>query len=292
MDSYDLQDVFIIKNYDLKANQSAYHDHNYFEIIFIEKGKGFDIINGEQYTVKKGNIFLIAPEDNFKMTATEPTRLCYFKFTEMLFSNRVFLPDRKHWLEKTEHILHHPNLIPGDCIKYKKDRKLIWHIHEIIILEYHDKKEYYKHVISNMVSTTLSIIARNLTERYEKNHLILKEDISKVNDIINYIREHIYKSDLIKSEQIAAHFNMSPKYIGYYFKNQTGETLQKYIIDYRLKLVKYRLRNTDFTISEIAYQLGFTDESHLTRSFKKRYDLTPGAFKKRLIENMITNKYH
>jgi AraC-like DNA-binding protein len=39
------------------------------------------------------------------------------------------------------------------------------------------------------------------------------------------------------------------------------------------------LKNTEFTVSEIAYQLGFTDESHLTRIFKKYNNLTPKQYK-------------
>ncbi len=280
---YDLQDVFIIKNYVLKVEESAYHDHNYFEIIFIEEGKGFDIINGEQYEVEKGNVFLIAPEDAFKMTASKPTQLCYFKFTEMLFSSKVYLPDRKHWLEKIEHILHHPNLFPGNCIKHPEDRYLIWHIHEVIIKEYTGRKEYYKNNISNMMSTILSVIARNISECYEQKQVVISKEVSKINDILNYIRQHIYELELIKTDYLANHFHMSPNYIGSYFKKIMGESLHQHIMNYRLKLVKYRLKNTDFTISEIAYQLGFTDESHLTHTFKKRFDITPKGFKKQFI---------
>lgn len=283
MKKYPLHEVFIIKKYELKVGESAYHDHGYFEIIFIEKGEGLDTINGEHYRVKKGNIFLIAPEDSFKMTATKSTILCYFKFTEMLFSNRVYLPDRKYWMEKIEHILHHPNLIPGDSIKHEEDRKLIWQIHNMVIQEYDLKKEYYKHIISNTITTILSIIARNITEKYEQSHITISEEASKINDILNYIREHIYEPNLIKTAEIANHFNMSPTYIGSYFKKQTGEPMYQYIMNYRLKLVQYRLKNTDFTISEIAYQLGFSDESHLAHAFKKRFNMTPRSFKKQSI---------
>ena len=282
MINFHLHDVFIIKNYGLQTGESIDHDHNFFEIIFVEEGGGYDTLNGKNYEVHEHGVFLIAPEDNFKMTANIYTRLHSFKFTEMLFSNKVFLPDRTHWLQKIEHILHHPNLINGDCIKHEEDKKLIWHIHEVILKEYDEKKEYYQHIISNMVSTILSIIVRNISEKYKQNDVVISNEVSKINEILHYIREHIYEANLIKIDKLAAQFNMSVNYIGTYFKKHTKKSLHQFIMDYKLQLVKYRLKNTDFTISEIAYQLGFTDESHLTRTFKKRFEMTPTNFKKML----------
>ncbi|MCH2195639.1 MAG: AraC family transcriptional regulator [Kordia sp.] len=46
-------------------------------------------------------------------------------------------------------------------------------------------------------------------------------------------------------------------------------SLHEYIIKAKLKLVEIRLLNSNFTISEIADDLGFTDASHLSKTFKR-----------------------
>ena len=53
------------------------------------------------------------------------------------------------------------------------------------------------------------------------------------------------------------------------------------IIDcyYKLNLVKTRLLHSDLTISQIANELGFSDESHLNRTFKKQMEMTAKQYR-------------
>jgi AraC-like DNA-binding protein len=104
----------------------------------------------------------------------------------------------------------------------------------------------------------------------------------KINEILTYVRHEVYDPKKMRIEVIAEHFNMSKNYISIFFKKHTGESLQQYILNYRMKLTENRVRLSDFTISEIAHQLGFTDESHLIRHFKKRFGANPGEYRKKI----------
>ena len=75
---------------------------------------------------------------------------------------------------------------------------------------------------------------------------------------------------------------MVSTYIGQYFKKQMGISLKKYILNYKLKLVETRLKYTDLHFSEIAIELGFTDASHLNKTFKVYKGMTLGAFRETL----------
>lgn len=79
---------------------------------------------------------------------------------------------------------------------------------------------------------------------------------------------NIYNPDKIKADTISQHFGISQNYLGRYFKKHTNETMQQYIIKYKLKLVENRLLHSEMRINEIAAELGFTDESHLNKLFK------------------------
>jgi len=278
--NFNLQDTFLIQRDTALESYSSLEKRSYFEIIFIEEGKGKHFINEFIVSYQEGDIFLIAPEDKHHFKIEQRTRFCHFRFTELLFSSKMNLPDRSYWLHRIKHIIHNPNLLPGDIIKAKADRYLIWHIHDVILTEYETKKEFYKHNISNMVSTILSVIARNISQDFQLNAKRVRRDKSAtIDQIIGHIRQNIYDTDLMKIHAIAEKFNMTNSGISAYFKRKTGESLHHYILMYKLHLVKYRLRNTDFTVSEISHQLGFTDESHLTRIFKKYNEMTPKKFK-------------
>jgi len=84
----------------------------------------------------------------------------------------------------------------------------------------------------------------------------------------------------LKVEKIAAHFNISPTYVGEYFKSRTGESLQQYITSYKLRLIETRLRYTDMQMNEIVHEFGFTDASHLNRLFRKYKGVSPSAFRR------------
>ena len=280
MQRFSLQDTFLIKKFKKLDRHQDEDKRTYFEIIFIEEGKGKHFINEFIISYNAGDIFLIAPDDTHWFEINEVTTFCYFQFTESLFSSKMNLPDRSYWLHRIERIIQNPNLIPGDVITADSDKELIWQIHNAIVLEYEMAKEFYKHNISNMVSTTLSIIARNITRDLKPRSVSSRKDQhTTIDDILNYIRQHVYDRDKMKVAAIAERLSMTSSGLSAYFKKKTGDSLHHYIIMYKLHLVKYRLKNTDFTVSEIAYQLGFTDESHLTRIFKKYNEMTPKQYK-------------
>ena len=88
----------------------------------------------------------------------------------------------------------------------------------------------------------------------------------------------------MKIAALADRFNMTSSTMSNYFKRHTGKSLHHFILLYKLDIIKHRLRTTDFTVSQISAQLGFTDESHLTRIFKKYEEVTPRQYKEHLQE--------
>jgi len=86
----------------------------------------------------------------------------------------------------------------------------------------------------------------------------------------------------IRMDELSRHFNISKSYLGRYFKKQTNETIQHYIINYRLKMIENKLLYSNMRITEIAFELGFTDESHLDKFFKKKKGISPTKFRKSL----------
>ncbi|MGC4000852.1 MAG: AraC family transcriptional regulator [Anaeromyxobacter sp.] len=64
------------------------------------------------------------------------------------------------------------------------------------------------------------------------------------------------------------------------FRRTTGETPHAYLMRLRLEAVRDRLQRGRGTLAEIAAELGFADQSHMTRLFRRRFGLTPGAFRR------------
>jgi len=84
----------------------------------------------------------------------------------------------------------------------------------------------------------------------------------------------------LKIDKIAATFDLSENYVSRYFKKHSNQTLQDYIAHCRLRLIENKLLYSNRRVGEIAYELGFTDESHLNRFFKKHKEMTASEFRK------------
>ncbi|MCM1218747.1 MAG: helix-turn-helix transcriptional regulator, partial [Lachnospiraceae bacterium] len=72
---------------------------------------------------------------------------------------------------------------------------------------------------------------------------------------------------------------LSPNYFGDLIKKETGKSAQEYIQLTVMSKAKELLTETDKTVSEIAYELGFNYPHHLSRVFKKVVGMTPNDYR-------------
>jgi AraC-like DNA-binding protein len=68
-------------------------------------------------------------------------------------------------------------------------------------------------------------------------------------------------------------------YLSNLFSSVEGVTIEQYFIGQRIEKVKELLVYDELTLTEIAYRLGFSSVSHLSRQFKKITGQTPSEFK-------------
>jgi AraC-like DNA-binding protein len=74
---------------------------------------------------------------------------------------------------------------------------------------------------------------------------------------------------------IAQAVYMSPYHFTKLFKESTGQSPHQYVVEARVRKAKELLTTGKFTISEVAHHVGFADQSHLTRHFKRVFGLPP-----------------
>jgi AraC family transcriptional regulator len=90
---------------------------------------------------------------------------------------------------------------------------------------------------------------------------------------LEYIQDQL-DTDLTVSG-IAQAVDLSPYHFTRLFKESTGQSPHQYVVDARVRKAKELLTTGKFTISEAAFHLGFADQSHLTRHFKRVFGLPP-----------------
>ena len=79
---------------------------------------------------------------------------------------------------------------------------------------------------------------------------------------------------------IARRAGMSISLFNKKFKDAVGLSPLKYIISLRLEKVKFYLRTTNLSISEIAYITGFSDSNYMIKYFHQHFSITPARYRK------------
>lgn len=253
--------------------------NNFFELIYVLDGNGRQLVGGNEFYYKPGNLFLLTPQDVYSFEIEKQTQFFSIRFNQFF----IDMPKAKNyddgdWLHRMKFILENASHRPGCILKNQSDKPVVRMLIESIIREQNNQQLFYNKIIRQIVNTLITIVARNISLRLpEKIKANTEESIIK---ILHYVHHNIYEPEKLKIEIISRETGISPSYLGRYFKKHTGETIQQYLIDYKLKLVETRLLHSDLRISEIAYELNFTDESHLNRIFKKYKKINPSEFRK------------
>lgn len=115
-------------------------------------------------------------------------------------------------------------------------------------------------------------------ERVEKLHYG-KQASKLVRDVAKYIQHHL--SEPITTEYIAKTLFLSRSRLSVKFKEETNENLVDFILKEKIEEAKRLLRYTDKTSVAISAYLGFSSQSHFSRTFKKYTGSLPNEYRKR-----------
>ncbi|KJD36105.1 AraC family transcriptional regulator [Tamlana sedimentorum] len=262
-----------------------YTNIRFFEILYFEKGSGSIKINGKTVNYTSNSVFVFIPDDIYIVETETATSTIAIKFLKSFFRNtnskNQELPVND-WFRKIEEILnsksHELREMQFETIS---DRSHLVSLVNMVASEYLNTQTHDIFIIQNSLSVILHLIARNI--QYLNTLEVKETKSSKIQQIINYIHSNIYNTELLTTKSLANEFHMADNYISEYFKKHTDIPLKKYIINYKLKLVETRLKYTDAHDSEIALELGFTDSSHLNKTFKAYKGVSLSAFKAGLV---------
>ncbi len=276
MKTENIHKIFEIHIEELESWGRRQHQHNFFEIVYVEKGSGQQCINQHEFDFKEGNIFLLPPLNCHSFKIAKPSRFYFIRFTDHYFLNETGLTDYNMWFDKIAYILANYNKIPGDIISSESERQFIINNIKSIYQEYQVADSYSESIIAGTVASILNILARSIEKKYVDK---ANEIDNRFGEVLRYINTHIIDSEMLRIPILAEKFGISKSYFSEYFKKKAGRSLAEYVLKSKLRIVETKVMHTDLSLKEIAYQLNFTDSSHLARSFKKVNGITVKEYK-------------
>lgn len=206
----------------------------------------------------------------------------FLKFTSDFFQSNIRdTVSQKEWFKEAAYVLSNYNQLPGDIIDKELDRQHIYTLIDLILKENKNFGIDSTALIKSLMTSVLEILLRNIKRSSFYEIEKSAENDERITKLLSYINEHIAEPHLLKVDQLANTFLLSPTYLSEFFRKKVNIPLREYIIKTKLKLVEIRLLNSDYTLTEIANELSFTDVSHLSKTFKKYTGMSIRDFKKR-----------
>jgi two-component system response regulator YesN len=117
---------------------------------------------------------------------------------------------------------------------------------------------------------------------YITSYVKPQNSIDYSNNIVKATKEYMesHYTDDISLEDMAAQVNISPQYFSKLIKKTTGFNFIDWLSMLRVKKAKELLTNSNLTVKEVCFMVGYKDPNYFSRIFKKRIGITPSEYVK------------
>lgn len=273
-----------VEKLELEEQETETAKNDFHEFIYVEKGSGVYCYEQVNTTFSAGDLFLVNKGNVHSFRIEEPSVIYLVKFAE---KTRLQLKEMSGRLKE----------IAGPPVKTKspvnakvsfceEDRLLVERLFAFILLLAEDASKNENQILLQMI-TLVTLTERNL--RFAPS----LSDVPRNKEIIRAILKHINRNlrdpEKLTLSRIAEEFNMSTNKLGAYFRQETGHTVKQFISTSRMTVIGDRVANSELSFSEIAFEYGFVDESHLNKMFKKHFGKTPTEYRREKKENTNTS---
>lgn len=119
----------------------------------------------------------------------------------------------------------------------------------------------------------LSVSAMKVLQEQRK-----EKESSTIFRVVQYVNEEFREK--LQLQELAQKFYMNANYLGQVFKQQTGKSFREYLNDKRIEEAKRLLRQSRFSIAEVAVNSGYPNADYFISQFKRMTGMAPSAYRK------------
>ncbi len=236
------------------------HAHRSYELIYVYEGSADITLSSGKYSLQAHDL-IIYHADTAQIDLSPSTS----------YLTTVFDVNQRRSLHILDHTFH--------CTS--EMQQILWKL----LIESFEHSYYTRTLMVCYLQETLLL----LMQFYETvNHETLLSDsqLSR-NDLLSEILAYMNKriAEPVTIEEICHEFYISRSSLQALFKTHLNTSPKNYLLNIKLQKSKELIRENQYTISEIAYMLGFSSIHYFSRLFKKYFNTTPSAYLRKISEN-------
>jgi AraC family transcriptional activator of pobA len=257
-----------------EPNVDDIHKHSFYEILWTEKGISKQTIDYKEYEVLPNSLFFISPNQVHQFEEWK-----ILKGGTILFTEDFFLLNHNN-RERLFELSFLDNFYANPCIQL--NTKNFADIKQTIDLLVSEQKradrslmitQMYLHI---MLAQVQRYIDKEIEKPVSKKYLIIFKQFKIL------LERHFTENKT--AAFFARQLNITKHHLNIVTKNITGKTAGDVIRARSILEAKRLLTFSDNSISEIAFQLNYTDSSYFAKTFKAETNQTPLAFKNEMSE--------
>lgn len=247
----------------LQTKAGRVHDHDYYEVFWVEKGPGIHVINGQHHEVSAGTVQLIQPPDCHTFYSRPEA---VFECTNIAFPAAVWREMRRRYFPgEREAMFDRP------AWSHREFTGLSAYIGDLrnAAADLHAGRRD-RLALDRFLLQMLGIVA----SRHEPGGSIprwlrdLRQELRQQVNFISGVPEIITRSS-------RCHAHVCREYRRYYGKTPTAEMTEA-----RMRYAAQKLRTTDWEIPDIAWQVGLSNLGYFYRIFQEQHGCSPGAYRR------------
>lgn len=243
----------------------------FYTLLIVESGSGNLMIDHERYELKRGNVFFVNYNQVFRFSEVEDFKGEAVLFTRS-FYNLIYTGNRK--IKNDTAFLNLPPLMEfskSDLTNFKTgvaDMKN----------EFLSPTILSKEIICLLLKASMLKYIRK-TDHTEYIDFKTNRKSLYIEDFRNLVEIHF--KELKRTSDYSQKLTISANYLNALIKEKLDLSAENYIQNRVILEAERLLLNTHLSVTEISFELGFSDKSHFGKYFKKITQESPNEFRKK-----------
>lgn len=248
------------------------HRHDFFEVLYLQKGSGFHVIDNNRYFINPPCVFFMSPGQAHKLDLSHDIEGFIFIFTPEFYL--LNYNNQNRLIEFPFFYTVQQNNPPLE-LNSVDDIAFLEQLFTRGIAEA-DKK---KNASIDLLRSLLDLILTFCADIYPKNEIVMQAGKGHllVKRFYQLVEQNIQKNYTVN--QYADMLAVTANHLTQTIRQLTGKTSSEIIKSKQILEIKRFLVHSSLGVSEIANLMGFADQSYFTKFFKRETGLTPLVYK-------------
>jgi len=257
------------------------HSHDFSELVVILQGSAVHIIEGREYPVTAGQVFLIhsGVSHGYKNVDGIEYINVMFQPEQLLQLSELRLLPGFQALFYIEPFYRKEMNFKGMLTLNEAQLQEAIKLLDLILTEYELQPQGYRLMIRSYFTALVGLLSRY----YQIGSGADDNKALRIGEAVTYIEEHFLQPVTLQAMADKAY--LSTRQFQRVFTRNYHTTPMDYVIRKRLDYSCTLLRHPSLSISQVALESGFRDQNYYARQFRKVYNCTPSEYRKKLRES-------